>query len=79
LENRKKRKPPVRNASGVSLKTCRWVLFATVLASSMAFINQSALNVALPVKSGVFVKDLKLKSGVLRVEFRPLKRQAEKY
>lgn len=25
-----------------------WVLFATVLASSMAFINQSALNVALP-------------------------------
>src|SRR5262245_17969011 len=26
----------------------RWVLFATVLASSMAFIDSSALNVALP-------------------------------
>ncbi len=26
----------------------RWVLFSTVLPSSMAFINQSALNVALP-------------------------------
>ncbi len=31
-----------------STRTGRWVLFATVLASSMAFINQSTLNVALP-------------------------------
>jgi MFS family permease len=31
-----------------SPRTGRWVLFATVLASSMAFINQSSLNVALP-------------------------------
>src|SRR5690349_4252719 len=33
---------------GVSPATGRWVLFATVLASSMAFIDGSALNVALP-------------------------------
>lgn len=33
---------------GVSVETGRWVLFATVLASSMAFIDGSALNVALP-------------------------------
>ena len=36
-------------ADGVSVATGRWVLFATVLASSMAFIDGSALNVALPV------------------------------
>jgi EmrB/QacA subfamily drug resistance transporter len=34
---------------GVSDETGRWVLFATVLASSMVFIDGSALNVALPV------------------------------
>lgn len=32
----------------VSPATGRWVLFATILASSMAFIDGSALNVALP-------------------------------
>lgn len=33
---------------GVSLGTERWVLLSTILASSMAFIDGSALNVALP-------------------------------
>src|SRR5947209_8045864 len=32
----------------VSAQTGNWVLFATILASSMAFIDGSALNVALP-------------------------------
>ena len=32
----------------VSVQTGRWVLFATILASSMAFIDGSALNVVLP-------------------------------
>ncbi len=36
------------NTTGVSIQTGRWVLFATILASSMAFIDGSALNVALP-------------------------------
>ncbi|NJR49004.1 MAG: DHA2 family efflux MFS transporter permease subunit [Leptolyngbyaceae cyanobacterium CSU_1_3] len=35
-------------ASDLSPKVERWVLFATILASSMAFIDASALNVALP-------------------------------
>jgi EmrB/QacA subfamily drug resistance transporter len=35
-------------SEGVSVQTGRWVLFATILASSMAFIDSSALNVALP-------------------------------
>lgn len=35
-------------SEGVSAGTGRWVLFATILASSMAFIDGSALNVALP-------------------------------
>jgi EmrB/QacA subfamily drug resistance transporter len=35
--------------SFVDRKTGRWVLFATILASSMAFIDFTALNVALPV------------------------------
>jgi EmrB/QacA subfamily drug resistance transporter len=35
-------------ASNVLPKVERWVLFSTILASSMAFIDASALNVALP-------------------------------
>lgn len=38
----------IATAKGVSPATGRWVLFATILASSMAFIDGSALNVALP-------------------------------
>jgi EmrB/QacA subfamily drug resistance transporter len=34
--------------AGVDAATGRWVLFATILASAMAFIDGSALNVALP-------------------------------
>src|SRR5437763_11825834 len=34
--------------TSVSPETGRWVLAATILASSMAFIDSSALNVALP-------------------------------
>ncbi|HQA69553.1 MAG TPA: hypothetical protein PK801_14605, partial [Aggregatilineales bacterium] len=35
-------------SNGVSEGTGRWVLVATILASSMAFIDGTALNVALP-------------------------------
>src|SRR5215218_5656260 len=35
-------------SEGVPTQTGNWVLFATILASSMAFIDGSALNVALP-------------------------------
>lgn len=34
--------------------TERWVLFATVLASGMAFIDATALNVALPALQSQF-------------------------
>src|SRR3954463_13797526 len=37
-----------RTPAQASPATERWVLFATILASSMAFIDGSALNVALP-------------------------------
>jgi len=36
------------SSDGISVATGRWVLLATILASSMAFIDGSALNVALP-------------------------------
>jgi len=37
-----------KTPTSVSADTGRWVLLATILASSMAFIDSSALNVALP-------------------------------
>ena len=36
------------NVSIMLQKVERWVLFSTILGSSMAFIDTSALNVALP-------------------------------
>ena len=39
---------PDARSEGVPTQTGYWVLFATILASSMAFIDGSALNVALP-------------------------------
>src|SRR6478672_1481790 len=36
-------------AAGISPAQGRWILVATILASSMAFIDSTALNVALPV------------------------------
>src|SRR5437868_14161419 len=38
----------VETSASVSSTTERWILFASILASSMAFIDGSALNVALP-------------------------------
>ena len=35
--------------AGITKRTEFWVLVATILASSMAFIDSTALNVALPV------------------------------
>lgn len=40
--------PSIALDSGSSAQTERWVLVATILASSMAFIDSTALNVALP-------------------------------
>jgi EmrB/QacA subfamily drug resistance transporter len=39
---------PEGNAGETTAATGRWILFAAILASSMAFIDGSALNVALP-------------------------------
>lgn len=41
-------RPTAASTESVTPATGRWVLFATILASSMAFIDGSALNVALP-------------------------------
>lgn len=45
---------PKREQQGIFDATGRWVLFATISASSMAFIMQSALNVALPTIQQTF-------------------------
>lgn len=41
-------------AEGASAATKRWVLVATILGSSVVFINQSAVNVALPALQDAF-------------------------
>ena len=40
--------PSVTQTSDQSVQTGRWVLFASILASGMAFIDSTALSVALP-------------------------------